>query len=67
MQMDSCRSWFKISFIRKYNRCISKAGGKGKLQEFANDEEEVALEKYGEIGEVAHRTSRSGWSCFWAN
>jgi hypothetical protein len=40
----------------------SQAGGKGKLQEFANDEEEVALaEKYGEI-EVAH-PSRSGWSC----
>lgn len=33
----------------------SKAGGKGKLQEFANDEEEVALaEKYGEIGDKLH-------------
>jgi dipeptidyl-peptidase-3 len=36
----------------------SKAGGKGKLQEFANDEEEVALaEKYGEI-EVAHHFTK---------
>jgi dipeptidyl-peptidase-3 len=33
----------------------SKAGGKGKLQEFANDEEEVVLaEKYGEIGDKLH-------------
>ncbi|MFT7334672.1 MAG: dipeptidyl-peptidase-3, partial [Porticoccaceae bacterium] len=33
----------------------SKAGGKGKLQEFANDNEEVALaEKYGEIGDKLH-------------
>lgn len=33
----------------------SKAGGKGKLQEFANDEEEVALaEQYGEIGDKLH-------------
>jgi dipeptidyl-peptidase-3 len=33
----------------------SKAGGKGKLQEFANDEAEVALaEKYGEIGDKLH-------------
>jgi dipeptidyl-peptidase-3 len=33
----------------------SKAGGKGKLQEFANDEVEVALaEKYGEIGDKLH-------------
>jgi dipeptidyl-peptidase-3 len=33
----------------------SKAGGKGKLQEFANDAEEVALaEKYGEIGDKLH-------------
>jgi dipeptidyl-peptidase-3 len=36
----------------------SKAGGKGKLQEFANDEEEVALaEKYGEeISCIPHFT-----------
>jgi dipeptidyl-peptidase-3 len=27
----------------------SQAGGKGKLQEFANDEEVVLAEKYGEI------------------
>ncbi|MFT7164195.1 MAG: dipeptidyl-peptidase-3 [Flavobacterium sp.] len=33
----------------------SKVGGKGKLQEFANDEAEVALaEKYGEIGDKLH-------------
>lgn len=33
----------------------SKAGGKGKLQEFANDQAEVALaEKYGEIGDKLH-------------
>lgn len=33
----------------------SKAGGKGKLGEFANDEEEIALaEKYGEIGDKLH-------------
>jgi dipeptidyl-peptidase-3 len=33
----------------------SKAGGQGKLQEFANDEAEVALaEKYGEIGDKLH-------------
>jgi dipeptidyl-peptidase-3 len=33
----------------------SNAGGKGKLQEFANDEEEVALaEQYGEIGDKLH-------------
>jgi dipeptidyl-peptidase-3 len=33
----------------------SNAAGKGKLQEFANDEEEVALaEQYGEIGDKLH-------------
>jgi len=33
----------------------SKAGGKGKLQEFANDADEVALaEQYGEIGDKLH-------------
>jgi dipeptidyl-peptidase-3 len=32
-----------------------KAAGKGKLQEFANDEEEIALaKKYGEIGDKMH-------------
>lgn len=33
----------------------AKATGKGKLQEFANDEEEIALsKKYGEIGDKLH-------------
>ena len=33
----------------------SKAGGKGRLQEFANDPEEIALaEKYGELGDKMH-------------
>jgi dipeptidyl-peptidase-3 len=33
----------------------SKAGGTGKLEEFANDEEEIALaKKYGEIGDKLH-------------
>jgi dipeptidyl-peptidase-3 len=33
----------------------AKAAGKGKLQEFANDEEEIALaQKYGEIGDKMH-------------
>jgi dipeptidyl-peptidase-3 len=33
----------------------SKSGGKGKLQEFANDEEEIRLaEKYGELGSKLH-------------
>lgn len=33
----------------------SKAGGKGKLGEFANDKEKIALaEKYGEIGDKLH-------------
>ena len=33
----------------------AKAAGKGKLQEFANDEEEIALaKKYGEIGDKMH-------------
>jgi dipeptidyl-peptidase-3 len=33
----------------------AKSGGKGKLQEFANDPEEIALaEKYGEIGDKLH-------------
>ncbi|MEZ7500074.1 dihydrofolate reductase [Flavobacterium sp. Arc3] len=33
----------------------SKAAGKGKLEEFANDEEEIALaKKYGEIGDKLH-------------
>ena len=33
----------------------SKAGGKGRLQEFANDSEEIALaEKYGELGDKMH-------------
>lgn len=33
----------------------SKSGGKGKLQEFANDEEEIRLaEKYGELGGKLH-------------
>ena len=33
----------------------AKAGGKGKLQEFANDAEEIALaEKYGELGDKMH-------------
>ena len=33
----------------------SKAGGKGKLKEFANDPEEIALaEKYGELGDKMH-------------
>ena len=32
-----------------------KAAGKGKLQEFANDEEEIALaQKYGELGDKMH-------------
>jgi dipeptidyl-peptidase-3 len=33
----------------------AKSGGKGKLKEFANDEEEIALaEKYGELGDKLH-------------
>ena len=33
----------------------AKAAGKGKLQEFANDEEEIALaQKYGELGDKMH-------------
>lgn len=33
----------------------AKAAGKGKLQEFANDEEEIALaKKYGELGDKMH-------------
>ncbi|WP_291103200.1 MULTISPECIES: dipeptidyl-peptidase 3 family protein [unclassified Flavobacterium] len=33
----------------------SKAGGKGRLKEFANDAEEIALsEKYGELGDKLH-------------
>ncbi|WP_264564912.1 dipeptidyl peptidase 3 [Flavobacterium sp. N3904] len=33
----------------------SKSGGKGRLQEFANDEEEIRLaEKYGELGSKLH-------------
>lgn len=33
----------------------SKAGGKGRLQEFANDEEEIRLaQKYGELGSKLH-------------
>ena len=33
----------------------SKAGGKGKLKEFANDDEEIALsEKYAELGDKMH-------------
>jgi dipeptidyl-peptidase-3 len=44
----------------------SKAGGKGKLQEFAN--EEVALaEKYGEMGDKLPPHFTSGWSCFGTN
>jgi dipeptidyl-peptidase-3 len=33
----------------------AKSGGKGKLKEFANDDEEIALaEKYGELGDKLH-------------
>lgn len=39
------------NIIDSYN----KSGGKGKLQEFANDAEEIALaQKYGEVGDKLH-------------
>jgi dipeptidyl-peptidase-3 len=40
----------------------AKSGGKGKLLEFANDPEEIALaEKYGELGDKLHTRCMKWW------